>query len=99
GLKIMDFGLAKMTEEVRRAATVIGGTPYYMAPEQAAGEEVDHRADQYALGVTLFELVTGDVPFRDGDVTYHHRHTQPPDPRLTAQDLPEDFSGLILQLM
>ena len=59
-LKIMDFGLAKMTEEVRSAATVIGGTPYYMAPEQAVGEDVDHRADLYALGVTLFELVTGE---------------------------------------
>jgi tetratricopeptide (TPR) repeat protein/tRNA A-37 threonylcarbamoyl transferase component Bud32 len=98
-LKIMDFGLAKMTEEVRRAATVIGGTPYYMAPEQAAGEEVDHRADQYALGVTLFELVTGDVPFRDGDVTYHHRHTPPPNPCAKAPELPEEFAQVILKLM
>jgi serine/threonine-protein kinase len=98
-LKIMDFGLAKMTEEVRRAATVVGGTPYYMAPEQAAGEDVDHRADQYALGVTLFELVTGDVPFRNGDVTYHHRHTPPPDPRQVATDLPEDFAAVIARLM
>jgi tetratricopeptide (TPR) repeat protein len=98
-VKIMDFGLAKMTEEVRRAATVIGGTPYYMAPEQGAGEDVDHRADQYALGVTLFELVTGDVPFREGDVTYHHRHTPPPDPRDIATDLPEDFAQLILRLL
>jgi tRNA A-37 threonylcarbamoyl transferase component Bud32/predicted negative regulator of RcsB-dependent stress response len=98
-LKIMDFGLAKMTEEVRRAATVVGGTPYYMAPEQAAGEDVDHRADQYALGVTLFELVTGDVPFKDGDVTYHHRHTPAPDPRSIATDLPEDFAAVIVRLM
>jgi len=98
-LKIMDFGLAKMTEEVRRAATVVGGTPYYMAPEQAAGEDVDHRADQYALGVTLFELVTGDVPFRQGDVTYHHRHTPAPDPRSAAPDLPEDFAAVIAKLM
>jgi serine/threonine-protein kinase len=97
-LKIMDFGLAKMTEEVRRAATVVGGTPYYMAPEQAAGEEVDHRADQYALGVTLFELVTGDVPFKDGDVTYHHRHTAPPDPR-TVAEVPDDLAELILRLL
>jgi tetratricopeptide (TPR) repeat protein len=98
-LKIMDFGLAKMTEEVRRAATVVGGTPYYMAPEQAAGEDVDHRADQYALGVTLYELVTGDVPFRDGDVTYHHRHTPAPDPRKAARDLPEDFAAVIAKLL
>ncbi|RIL04635.1 MAG: hypothetical protein DCC71_13395, partial [Proteobacteria bacterium] len=98
-VKIMDFGLAKMTEEVRRAATVVGGTPYYMAPEQAAGEDVDHRADQYALGVTLYELVVGDVPFRDGDVTYHHRHSAPPDPRAAAPDLPDDFAELILRLV
>src|SRR6185295_8453927 len=67
-VKIMDFGLAKMVEEVRRSTTVVGGTPYYMAPEQSAGEQVDHRADLYALGVTFFELLTGGVPFKDGDV-------------------------------
>ena len=98
-VKIMDFGLAKMMEEVRRAATVIGGTPYYMAPEQATGEGVDHRADLYALGVTIFELVTGTVPFRDGDVTYHHRHTPPPDPRSLVGDIPASLAELILQLM
>ena len=62
-VKIMDFGLAKMVEEVRRAATMIGGTPYYMAPEQARGENVDHRADLYALGVTFFDLLTNGFPF------------------------------------
>ena len=98
-LKIMDFGLAKMLEEVRRATTVIGGTPYYMAPEQAAGEAVDHRADLYALGVTLFELSTGVVPFRKGDVIYHHRHTPAPDPRGPAPDLPDPIAELILALM
>jgi tRNA A-37 threonylcarbamoyl transferase component Bud32 len=98
-VKIMDFGLAKMTEEVRRAATVIGGTPYYMAPEQAAGEKVDHRADLYALGVTLYELLTGSVPFVDGDVTYHHRHTPPPDPRTRVPDVPDPVAELILRLL
>ena len=84
----MDFGLAKMVEEVRRATTVIGGTPYYMAPEQSLGEAVDHRADLYALGVTFFELLTGRVPFKDGDVAFHHRHTPVPDPRELVPDLP-----------
>jgi tRNA A-37 threonylcarbamoyl transferase component Bud32 len=98
-VKIMDFGLAKMMEEVRRAATVIGGTPYYMAPEQATGEGVDHRADLYALGVTIFELATGTVPFREGDVTYHHRHTPPPDPRTLTSDVPAALAELILQLL
>jgi tetratricopeptide (TPR) repeat protein len=98
-LKIMDFGLAKMSEEVRKAATVIGGTPYYMAPEQAVGGNVDHRADLYALGVTLFELVTGSVPFREGDITHHHRHTPAPDPRSLEPDLPAPLAELILKLM
>ena len=98
-VKIMDFGLAKMSEEVRAAATVIGGTPYYMAPEQAVGENVDHRADLYALGVTLFELVTGSVPFKDGDVTYHHRHTPAPDPRSLERRRARALAELILKLM
>jgi tetratricopeptide (TPR) repeat protein len=98
-VKVMDFGLAKMTEEVRRAATVVAGTPYYMAPEQAAGEDVDFRADLYAFGVTLFELLTGEVPFREGDVAYHHRHTAPPDPRTRAKDVPPDLAELVLWLM
>jgi serine/threonine protein kinase len=63
---IMDFGLAKMVEEVRRASTIIGGTPNYMAPEQAVGDPTDHRGDLYALGGTLFHLITGTVPCPGG---------------------------------
>jgi serine/threonine protein kinase len=98
-VKIMDFGLAKMTEEVRRSATVIGGTPYYMAPEQAAGDRVDHRADLYAFGVTLFELLTGAVPFTEGDIAYHHRHTAPPDPRMRVSGVPDAMAELMLRLL
>jgi tetratricopeptide (TPR) repeat protein len=98
-LKIMDFGLAKMVEEVRRAITVVAGTPYYMAPEQSAGESVDHRADLYALGVTFFELVTGRLPFEEGDVAFHHRNTPPPDPRDRFAEVPPVLARLILELM
>jgi tRNA A-37 threonylcarbamoyl transferase component Bud32 len=98
-VKIMDFGLAKMLEEVRRAATVIGGTPYYMAPEQAAGGSIDARADLYALGVTFFELATGGVPYREGDVVYHHRHSPVPDPRERVAGIPDGLAELILQLL
>jgi tRNA A-37 threonylcarbamoyl transferase component Bud32/Tfp pilus assembly protein PilF len=98
-VKIMDFGLAKMQEEVRRATTVIGGTPYYMAPEQSAGHPVDNRADLYALGVTFWELLTGRVPFKEGDVAFHHRHTAPPDPRENAEGVPDALAELILELM
>jgi tetratricopeptide (TPR) repeat protein len=98
-VKIMDFGLAKMVEEVRKAATVIGGTPYYMAPEQSLGERVDHRADLYAFGVTLFELLSGRVPFRDGDVSHHHRHTTPPDLRELVPGIPAELAALVAKLM
>jgi hypothetical protein len=98
-VKIMDFGLAKMMEEVRRGTTVVGGTPYYMAPEQAAGETVDTRADIYALGVTFYEFVTGKVPFLEGDVTYQHRHSPVPDPRAKVEGLSDEFAELILQMM
>ena len=98
-VKIMDFGLAKMVEEVGRGSTVIGGTPFYMAPEQGMGESIDHRADLYALGVTIYELSTGTVPFSEGDVAYHHRHTTPPDPRERADEIPAELAELILQLL
>ena len=98
-VKIMDFGLAKAVEEVRKQATAIAGTPYYMPPEQAIGGIVDHRSDLYALGVTLYQLCTGQVPFPDGDVTYHHAHTPAPDPRELLPDLPAPLAELILKLL
>ncbi len=98
-VKVMDFGLAKMLEEVRRAETGIGGTPFYMAPEQVSGADADARADLYALGATLFELLTGQVPFPDGDVTYHHRHTPAPDPRDRRPEIPGVLADLMGQLL
>jgi tetratricopeptide (TPR) repeat protein len=98
-VKIMDFGLAKMVEEVRRGSTVIGGTPNFMAPEQATGGVVDYRTDLYALGGTLFELATGSVPFESGDVAYHHAHTPPPDARERNVNVPQALAELILQMM
>ncbi|MGI9591218.1 MAG: protein kinase domain-containing protein [Myxococcota bacterium] len=98
-VKIMDFGLAKTIEEVRKNSTVIGGTPYYMAPEQAGGERVDNRTDLYAFGVTLFRLLTLTFPFTEGDLPYHHRHSAPPDPREFVAQIPEDMARLILDLL
>jgi serine/threonine protein kinase len=98
-VKIMDFGLAKTVEEVRRNSTVIGGTPYYMAPEQAAGDAVGPATDLYALGVTLYRLLTGSFPFVDGDLVYHHRHTAPPDPREHRADLDAAMAALVLELL
>ena len=67
--------------------------------EQGAGEAVDHRADLYALGVTLFQLCTGSLPFEDGDVSYRHRHEAPPDPRELNVRVPAELADLLLQLL
>ncbi|MAG30498.1 MAG: hypothetical protein CL908_06335 [Deltaproteobacteria bacterium] len=99
-LKIMDFGLAKILEAVRdSSATIIAGTPFYMAPEQAAGNVSDGRTDLYSLGVTLFELSTGRLPFSEGDVASQHRECPPPDPSLGIDDYPPALVQLIKRMM
>ena len=97
--KIMDFGLAKVVEEVRNHTTVVSGTPYYMSPEQTLGKNVDHRTDLYSLGVTIFELATGSLPFREGNLPYHHVHTPPPDPRELTPELPAVLAEIVLRCM
>jgi serine/threonine protein kinase len=83
-VRLMDFGIAKdaRTDSADHTATgQIIGTPEYMSPEQARGERVDHRSDIYALAIVMWELFTGDVPFR-GDsplaTLYKHLHDPPP---------------------
>jgi tetratricopeptide (TPR) repeat protein len=93
--KIMDFGLAKVVEEVRNHTTVVSGTPYYMSPEQTLGKNIDHRTDIYSLGVTVFEMATGTVPFREGNIPYHHVHTPPPDVREIRPELPAGLAGIV----
>src|SRR5690606_2163366 len=99
-LKIMDFGLAKILEAVRDdGSTIIAGTPDYMAPEQTAGRVSDGRPDLYGLGVTLFELSTGRLPFRDGDVAGQHRSAPRPDPSAGLPGYPPALARLVVRMM
>jgi serine/threonine protein kinase len=81
---LADFGIAKTLEQTGDSLTAVGqviGTAAYMAPEQAAGEPVDARTDLYAVGVLLFELVTGQTPFGAGPRSeVLPRHTTAPPP-------------------
>jgi serine/threonine protein kinase len=82
-VKVLDFGIAKVGGAASRLTQtgVIFGTPHYMAPEQAAGQAVDHRADIYSLGIILYEMSVGKVPF-DADtymgILSKHMFENPP---------------------
>ncbi|MEZ4453308.1 MAG: protein kinase [Nannocystaceae bacterium] len=91
--KILDFGIAKAIDDagVQTQAGSLLGTPYYLAPERALGRPLDPRADLYSLGVILYEILTGDVPFVGASmmaVLGHHIHTAPLDPRQAAPERP-----------
>jgi len=101
--RIMDFGIARSVEAPGVTATgMIIGTPDYISPEQAEGEEADQRSDIYSLGVVLYEMVTGRVPFK-GDtalsVALKHKAQLPQDPRKLNPESSEKLSRLILICM
>ena len=78
-LKIADFGIARITKDshTRHTGTVTSGTLLYMSPEQIQGERSDAHSDIYSLGISLYELLNGEVPFRSGDITHQHLHKKP----------------------
>ncbi|MBN1223294.1 MAG: protein kinase [Candidatus Aminicenantes bacterium] len=101
--KIMDFGIARSLESkgITGAGMMIG-TPEYMSPEQVEGEEADQRSDIYSLGVIIYEMVTGRVPF-EGDtplsVAYKHKNTIPQNPNEIIKQIPDDLSLLIMKCL
>jgi tetratricopeptide (TPR) repeat protein/predicted Ser/Thr protein kinase len=101
--RIIDFGIACVSgAKGRTGEGVIIGTPEYMAPEQVEGKPTDQRADLYALGVILFEMVTGRPPF-EGEtplaVAVKHKSDLPPDPRALAPQIPAELGRVILHAL
>ncbi|MHC4503002.1 MAG: serine/threonine-protein kinase [Planctomycetota bacterium] len=101
---IVDFGLTKHmgADAHLTAAGMVVGTVHYMSPEQADGRTVDGRSDLYSLGVTLFEMLTGRVPFKADTpwkVLLRHQKEPAPDPTTLRPELPEQVSKLVLKLM
>ncbi len=101
--KIMDFGIARFTEMDRMTGSgVMIGTPEYMSPEQAELKEVDARADVYALGVVLFEMVTGKVPFTGEtalSLAMKHKTEKPRDVRELNAQIPAGLAGVIAKCL
>jgi serine/threonine-protein kinase len=110
-VKVTDFGLAKPldpgAEPALTAMGVVVGTPDYIAPEQARGEQIDERVDIYALGGTIYFLVTGSPPFRTGNpvedkylkVVARHLKEPPPDPRKVNPGIDPELADLQRQMM
>ena len=107
-LLLTDFGLVKVlsenqSEQMRlTGAGAPVGTPDYMSPEQVIGSEVDGRADQYSLGVVLFQMLTGTTPFQGEtpmQIASQQLHMQPPAPRSLRSDLPEAAERVLLRAM
>jgi hypothetical protein len=102
-VKITDFGLARMADDVALTQPgVVAGTPEYMAPEQARGESVDHRADLFSLGSVLYAMTTGRPPFRGSTTVAVLRQVSDQEPRPLRElnpDIPEWLEALIRRLM
>ena len=104
-LKIVDFGVAAAQREGDTQLTKTGyviGSPKYMAPEQILGKKVDERADIYALGVILYEMLTGVPPYSRGDhmsVMYQHVQGKARSPQELNPALPAGLSDLIMKAM
>ncbi len=101
--KIMDFGIARsLSGRGITGAGVMIGTPEYMSPEQVEGKEVDQKSDIYSLGVILFEMVTGRLPF-SGDtplsVAHKHKYEAPEDPKKMNAQVSDDLARVILKCL
>ena len=95
-LKITDFGIARLTDSARTRTGVVLGTPSFMSPEQLQGREVTGRSDLFSLAVTLYQLLTAQLPFRaDSMPELMLKIVQDPHPRIRAirPDLPEKLDA------
>ncbi|HWO21742.1 MAG TPA: serine/threonine-protein kinase [Kofleriaceae bacterium] len=105
-LVLLDFGIAKVLDPALRGdgtqTRVVLGTPGYMAPEQARGHEVDHRADIYALGVLAYEILTGRLPFHgitSEDLAIQQVNTLPLAPSALVPEIPGEVSALVMRCL
>lgn len=97
-VKVTDFGIARITDASKTKTGMVLGTPSYMSPEQLAGRKIDGRSDLFSLGVSLYQLASGKLPF-DGDsmaqLMFRIANEPHPDIRGVAPDLPEGLAAIV----
>jgi len=97
-VKVTDFGIARITDSSKTKTGLVLGTPSFMSPEQLAGKRVDGRSDLYSLGVMLFQLLTGVLPFRGESMTelmYKIANEEAPDLRVVRPELSVDLAAVV----
>jgi serine/threonine-protein kinase len=101
-VKVTDFGIANIIGPLRTKAGTVLATPAFMSPEQMAGKQIDGRSDLYSLGITMFQLLTGHLPFQ-GDsmqqLMYRIANEPSPDIRRLRPELPEELANVVLLAM
>jgi len=104
GVKLIDFGVSKVDDEWGKLTSLgdVIGTPYYLSPEAARGAKVDHRTDIWAVGVLLYEMITGELPFRGPTLlsTIAAIIDRTPDtPSRVRPDIPAELDAVVLRAL
>ncbi|MBV8635546.1 MAG: protein kinase, partial [Burkholderiaceae bacterium] len=97
-VKVTDFGIARITDSSKTKTGVILGTPSYMSPEQVAGEKIDGRSDLFSLGVMLYQLLTGSLPFQADSIArlmYQIANEPAPDVRSIKPEIPKKLALIV----
>ena len=97
-VKVTDFGIARITDSSKTKTGLVLGTPSFMSPEQIAGKKVDGRSDLYSLGVMLFQMLTGVLPFRGdsmAELMYKIANEEAPDIRIIRKDISDRLAAVV----
>ena len=101
-IKVADFGIASLESDIEENNGETVGSVHYIAPEQARGQAPDARSDIYSLGIVMYEMLTGKLPYvgaSDVEVAVKHMNTDPVSPRDIVPDIPEELERICLKAM